>query len=1021
MDINEKKEKLAELVNQFQSNIKQYKSNIYDEANTRVDFIDKFFTLLDWDVANNQGFSEQYREVVREDKIQIEQKQKAPDYSFRIGGMRKFFVEAKKPSVNIKEDIAPAYQVRRYGYTAKLPLSILTDFEEFAIYDTRIKPDKNDKASVGRFFYCTYLDYEKNFDFIYNTFSKNSILKGSFDKYIEENKNKKGTGEVDKELLKLVEEWRTELAKNIALRNNDIDIYNLNNAVQKIIDRIIFLRIAEDKEIESYENLLNLTNLPPDFSSATLGTSSRGLDRGLIYQRLNNLFITANNKYNAGLFQPEEWLQPPSAPDSSRGLRIDDKVLTSIIKGLYYPECPYEFSILPIEILGNIYEQFLGKTIKFRNVKDGHTAIIEEKPEVRKAGGVYYTPQYIVNYIVENTIGEKIKNQTPDEISKLRICDPACGSGSFLVGAYQYLLNYHLDYWTNSKNIKKALKEEKIYQITSRSPLDKGGLGDYKLTIEEKQKILINNIYGVDIDPQAVEVTKLSLYLKLLENESKESEGYLFTHTDFKLLPSLDNNIKCGNSLIGNDFYKDKDLSLFGNDEMRKVNVFDWEKEFSGIFRKKTISKFHLITFETKYSRVSNGNEAVLLTPDEIDLIVECFKESKEKCGFKILSCSILPNHVHIVIADMGNDIEKIINHLKGYSSFHINRTLKGTVENEGRQLHLWSKSYSNTKLETEKHLFNAIEYVKNNHKKHSEKWGEEINRILKGSVDDITDTFSNWSDYEYNCDGFDVVIGNPPYGAELSDDEPKYLENKYQLRNTDTACLFIELALRILKKNGNLGYIIPKPFVFASNWSVIREKSLNCLSEIVDCGKVWKEVKLEQIILILDKSKNLDKYKSSVRRNQEIDHIGHIQKSTFNKFGFYLNGISDEELRIGEKMLQIGSFLNDFCSNQRGAIYQKEVIDKISDYKVLGGKQIGRYFLSEDIKGYIGKKVITDQKAFIKENSILVQNIVAHIENPKPHIKITATLSNKINKDDYIIIDTINQLDNIRALLNTR
>lgn len=175
MDINEKIEKLAELVNQFQSNIKQYKSSIYDEANTRVDFIDKFFELLDWDVRNLQGYSEQYREVVREDKIQIEQKQKAPDYSFRIGGVRKFFVEAKKPSVNIKEDIAPAYQVRRYGYTAKLPLSILTDFEKFAIYDTRIKPDKNDKASVERVFYCTYLDYEKNFDFIYNTFSKNSI------------------------------------------------------------------------------------------------------------------------------------------------------------------------------------------------------------------------------------------------------------------------------------------------------------------------------------------------------------------------------------------------------------------------------------------------------------------------------------------------------------------------------------------------------------------------------------------------------------------------------------------------------------------------------------------------------------------------------------------------------------------------------------------------------------------------------------------------------------------------------
>ncbi|HOM38561.1 MAG TPA: type I restriction enzyme HsdR N-terminal domain-containing protein, partial [Spirochaetota bacterium] len=300
MNIEEKKAKLRELVEQFHKNIKQYKSDAYDEANTRVDFIDKFFELLDWDVRNTQGYSEQYREVVREDKVKIEGREKAPDYSFRIGGVRKFFVEAKKPSVYIKKEMEPSYQIRRYGYTAKLPLSILTDFEEFAVYDTRIKPDKNDDASVARIFYCTYLEYEKNWDFIYNTFSKSAILKGSFDRYIEENKNKKGTSEVDKELLKLIEGWRTELAKNIALRNPDLDIYNLNIAVQKIIDKIIFLRIAEDKNIEEYQTLLN-------------ATKSQG-----VYSNLNKIFIDANKKYNGGLFKKDEWLLK---------LKIDDKVL----------------------------------------------------------------------------------------------------------------------------------------------------------------------------------------------------------------------------------------------------------------------------------------------------------------------------------------------------------------------------------------------------------------------------------------------------------------------------------------------------------------------------------------------------------------------------------------------------------------------------------------------------------------------------------------------------------------------
>ena len=141
---------LESLVSLFSANIAQYRSSGYDEANTRTDFIDKFFILLDWDMANNQGFSESYRDVIREDKVKIGGFQKAPDYSFRIGGTRKFFVEAKKPSVNIKDAAEPAYQVRRYAYTAKLPLSIVTNFAELAVYDTRIKPGKNDKASAAQ-------------------------------------------------------------------------------------------------------------------------------------------------------------------------------------------------------------------------------------------------------------------------------------------------------------------------------------------------------------------------------------------------------------------------------------------------------------------------------------------------------------------------------------------------------------------------------------------------------------------------------------------------------------------------------------------------------------------------------------------------------------------------------------------------------------------------------------------------------------------------------------------------------
>jgi adenine-specific DNA-methyltransferase len=318
--------------------------------------------------------------------------------------------------------------------------------------------------------------------------------------------------------------------------------------VQKIIDRIIFLRIAEDKGMENANILKTIANAEN------------------IYEKFNVLVEKANVKYDSGLFDSEDWLVH---------LVVDNKVLKEIIGNLYYPECPYEFSVLPIEILGNIYEKFLGKTIRFRNVKNAHTVIVEEKPEVRKAGGVFYTPQFIVNFIVQNTVAEKIKNKTPDEISEIKICDPACGSGSMLVGAYQCLLSYHLDYYTNEKNIKRALKKGAAFQVSHNS---------YRLTIAEKQRILQNNIFGVDIDPQAVEVTKLSLYLKLLENEGKEAEGQLFSFSDMTLLPSLEENIKCGNSLVGTDFYSQATLGLT-EDEQLKINCFDWDKEFPSVFK----------------------------------------------------------------------------------------------------------------------------------------------------------------------------------------------------------------------------------------------------------------------------------------------------------------------------------------------------------------------------------------------------------------------------------------------------
>ncbi|MGL4561038.1 MAG: N-6 DNA methylase, partial [Brevinema sp.] len=422
------KEQLKELVDLFRNNIDQYKKMSYDESNTRSDFIDKLFILLGWDVPNNKGYSEDYREVVREDKVRIEGKTTAPDYSFRLDGNRKFFVEAKKPLINIEEDRDPAYQVRRYGYSAGCSISILTDFEEFAIYDTRIKPHPTDSAKIARVFYCTYEEYEAKFDELCALFSPEEIRKGSFDKYIKA--DKKGTSSVDTDFLKTLSEWRLELAEAVAKKNKDLDEIDLNHVVQKIMNRIVFLRFAEDRGTTEYGLLKQLLSVKKDF-----------------YQRLIVIFDEARTRYNSDLF----------ATDDKLNIIVDDKVIKDIIVNLYYPNSPYEFNVIPIELLGTIYERFLGESI----ILDSKgKASVEEKPETRKNHGVFYTPSYIVDYIVEQTVGELLQNKTPEDIADLTIVDPACGSGSFLIGVYNYLLDWYLQKYQGVKKYAKKLSSD---------------------------------------------------------------------------------------------------------------------------------------------------------------------------------------------------------------------------------------------------------------------------------------------------------------------------------------------------------------------------------------------------------------------------------------------------------------------------------------------------------------------------------------------------------------------------------
>jgi len=573
---------IKNLVETFDRNITAYKNQQYNEAQLRREFIDPFFEELGWDVTNKRGYAQAYKDVIHEDAIKIGGATKAPDYCFRIGGVRKFFLEAKKPSLDIKGDPHPAYQLRRYAWSAKLPLSILTDFEEFAVYDCLTRPKQTDKAAVARIMYYTYRDYLEHWTEIESIFSRDAILKGSFDKFAAATKGKRGTTTVDKEFLAEIENWRKMLARTIALKNTELSKYELNFAVQRTIDRILFLRMCEDRGIEPYGQLMGLISGPQ------------------LYPRLCNVFRQADAKYNSGLFHFRREKDRTEPPDElTLNIAIDDKDLKYLLGSLYYPKSPYEFSVLPAEILGNVYEQFLGQVIR---LTPGHRAIVEPKPEVKKAGGVYYTPAYIVDYIVKNTVGKLCEGKTPKQIADLKILDPACGSGSFLLGAYTCLLDYHRDWYVQNNPESWAKKKNPpIYQVPSPRHCEERSdeaISNYRLTIAEKKRILLNNIFGVDIDSQAVEVTKLSLLLKVLEGESAETIGQVYKMFHERALPDLADNIKCGNSLIGPDFFDNLEQRTMNNEQRttnneqrtmnnelyQKINAFDWHAEFPQIF-----------------------------------------------------------------------------------------------------------------------------------------------------------------------------------------------------------------------------------------------------------------------------------------------------------------------------------------------------------------------------------------------------------------------------------------------------
>lgn len=516
MDILKIKRTIQTLVEKYKSNRDFYRTSNFNETQVRNEFLDPLFEALGWDIRNMSGKKTNEREVLLEESLKANAAthSKKPDYTFRLFGERKFFLEAKKPCVDISIEDNPAKQVRRYGYTANLKISVLSNFEDLYIYDTSYKVEDGDTLTKARIKAYHYTDYENAVEELLELIGKESVYTGRFEEVWNNVELNVIHQSVDSMFLEQINQWRLMLGQQILSYVPDIDIDYLGDIVQSYINKILFLRVCEDRNIETYQRLLTIA----DHNS---------------HEELVAKFRDADNKYNSGLF--EELISEEVIGNISSSF-------WTIIRQLYFPESPYSFTVLSSDILGRIYEIFIAEKLA---VVDGALKIVK-KPENTERD-IVTTPNFVVREILRQTVVEIIQGKTANEVNNLKCADIACGSGAFLLELYQLLYDSLVDY----------------YLENDRSKLLQTSIDTYKLPYEMKRNLLLSCVYGVDKDFNAVEACKFGLLLKLLEDEDVNSLSSFHP-----ILPDLSNNIFYGNSLLS--------TSDVPRDDALEVNPFDF-------------------------------------------------------------------------------------------------------------------------------------------------------------------------------------------------------------------------------------------------------------------------------------------------------------------------------------------------------------------------------------------------------------------------------------------------------------
>lgn len=774
---------------------------------------------------------------------------------------------------------AEEQQAINYAFKNGSDWAILSSFERFRLFNARrdwLVLSFEDPA-----------DFLHDFDLLWQL-SYENILNGSLD-YLS---NQRYREDVDKAYLELINTWRQELASDLLKaetenpwirQNGTFDLALIRSVVQRIIDRLVIARFAEDHLV-----------IPPGTLYSFYEIRRNNIYSHSLSEFLQQFFFKFDENHNSALFR--------------KGLVdraiFSDEVLMQLVSDLY----KVKFRAMPADILGNTYEQYLGKAL----VIDEGTVSTRDNLETRKKQGSYYTPQVIVRYMVDNSLGRYLygtDNGKPDgdplegesrktskEIEDLRVLDSACGSGSFLIYAYQLLRDFYESEIARLDNAYKAGIASLAAKFGDTTLEEEVAVKQYEIErdrIRNYPKIILEqHIYGVDLDPQAAEIAVVNLMMRAMEKQGAE-----------KRLPLiLNQNVKVGNALIG---MRPDDSRL---------------SEHSA-----SLGKIRQLRADLKATANTD------------------------------------PRH-DIILESLNSELDTVRTALDSHYTGH----------------------------------FSDIERVRLFH------WAVEFPEAF---VDETGSPLDN--------PGFQVIIGNPPYGAEVSKKEKNYFGREYNLGTTDTAALFVKQALFLLSPEGINGYIIPKSLTYSSRWAKTRSLLKESLATLIDCGRVWEDVKLEQSIYIYRNNRKTSYYDSLIHKNMDFMWLGTISKADVDNFGFFLNGVTPDEVELAYKLKDTNSYLKDFLINTRGVGLQASIVTKSAkaNLKVISGAQVQPFYLNGE-RGYMMDTDVIPDNARVHSDSILVQNIVAHVQNPVDHVKIISAIpTNDIS--ELVILDTVNQLQN--------